>query len=110
MMEAYRDFNEAFSGFTPQQQQALARPAGKPTAALARCLTSLVGTTLTVLLLLSLCRLHCPPSFPSSVAGSQGYLEFDQSTVEALKILFSRDENYVQQLVVDEVSKGGRCD
>lgn len=44
------------------------------------------------------------------MAGSQGYLEFDQSTVEALKILFSRDENYVQQLVVDEVSEGGRCD
>lgn len=32
-----------------------------------------------------------------------GSLDFDESTVEALKILFAKDDNYVQQLVVEEV-------
>lgn len=37
---------------------------------------------------------------PGGVSGS---LDFDESTVEALKILFAKDDNYVQQLVVEEV-------
>lgn len=32
-------------------------------------------------------------------------LKFDQPTLEALQILFNKDGNYVQQLVVDEAVK-----